>query len=421
MNFNKSPIRTKPWPDNNTIGIEEIEIVNKVLKTGKLSGFEGSYFPTPGFSFYGGKYVRELEEKWSIRYNTKYAISMNSATSAIMASLAALDIGFGDEVIVPVSTMTACAPLSMYFGAIPIFADIEEKTGSICPKSLAKFLSPRTKCIMIVHQYGNPANLKEILKLAKQHNIKVIEDCSQAYDAKYKDQFVGTFGEIGIFSLNINKTIHSGEGGVCITDDEILYKKLCLYRNHGENAVEHLFPDEQIHNMIGLNLRLSEIHAAIGMTQLDKLHDLNNMRIQLANYLIDGLKRFSFLSVIQGYPENENVFYQFPILINPAQFELSIREIHRFLIDQGILILLGPRPLYKQNLYQNKTVFKYGYPFSADENKDIKTNYETKNFPIAEKHEQNVLIFEHCRPPCTFEDMDDVINAFAKLESLSLS
>ncbi|MEM4326259.1 MAG: DegT/DnrJ/EryC1/StrS family aminotransferase, partial [Candidatus Pacearchaeota archaeon] len=201
------PVRKRPWLDNFTLGKEEKQAAIKVIERGYLSLFEGSYKPEPPFSFFGGPFVQELEERWADFYGVKYAVSMNSATSGLYASIGALGIGYGDEVIVSPYTMTACALAPIIYGAIPIFADVNLDSGCLDANSIKEKITSRTKAILVVHQFGIPADMDSIMLIAKKFNLKVIEDCAQAHGAKYKGKFVGTFGDIGVFSLNVNKTI----------------------------------------------------------------------------------------------------------------------------------------------------------------------------------------------------------------------
>ena len=211
-------LRNKPWADNFTIGLREKLAGLKSLNSGYLSLFEGSNTPDPPFSFCGGPYVKRLEKEWSQFYSVNYSIAMNSATSGLYAAIGALEIGYGDEVIVSPYTMTACAMAPLLYGAIPVFADIDQESGCLDPASVEMKISKNTKAIILVHQFGYVAEMTKILDIAKRHKLKVIEDCAQAHGAKYKNLFVGTIGDIGVFSLNVNKTIQSGEGGICTTN-----------------------------------------------------------------------------------------------------------------------------------------------------------------------------------------------------------
>ena len=215
-------IRKKKWQNNITTNKDEVAAVIRVIKSGNLSLFEGSHNAEKPFSFNGGPFVKKLEKNWSKYYRTKNSISFNSATSCLFASIGALNIGYGDEVIVSPYTMTACALAPLIYGAIPIFADVEIETGCLDPQSIKQKITKKTKAIIVVHQFGFPANMEEIVKIAKKKKIKIIEDCAQAHGTKFKGKYVGTFGDIGIFSLNVNKAIQSGEGGICITNSKDL-------------------------------------------------------------------------------------------------------------------------------------------------------------------------------------------------------
>ena len=231
------PLRLKPWLDNLTTSEEEKNAVLRVMDSGYLSLFEGSHTPDPPFSFKGGPEVQSLEYEWSDYHDIKHSISVNSATSGLYASIGALEIGYGDEVIVSPYTMTACAVAPMIYGAIPVFADVELESGSLDPISILERITPRTKAILVVHQFGIPADMDAIMKIAKKHGLKVIEDCAQAHGAKYKGQYVGTIGDIGGFSLNVNKSIQTGDGGVCVSNNDDLAYRLQLISNHGEAVV----------------------------------------------------------------------------------------------------------------------------------------------------------------------------------------
>ena len=272
-----NPVRTDPWLDNITTGEEEKLAVMRVMDSGFLSLFEGSHTPDTPFSFNGGPEVQCLEDEWSDYYGVKHSISVNSATSGLYAAIGALEIGYGDEVIVSPYTMSACAIAPLIYGAIPVFADVELNNGSLDPKSIAERISSRTKAILVVHQFGIPADMDAIMIIAKKHGIKVIEDCAQAHGAKYKDQYVGTIGDIGVFSLNVNKAIQSGEGGVCITNNNNLAYRLRLIRNHGE-AVVDAADYKNIVNIAGFNYRLTELQAAIARVQLKKMNQMNTVR-----------------------------------------------------------------------------------------------------------------------------------------------
>lgn len=421
------PVRVKPWIDNITIGAEEKNAVLRVLDHGYLSLFEGSHNPDRPFSFNGGREVRSLEAEWSEFYGSKYSVSVNSATSGLYAAIGALGLGYGDEIIVSPYTMSACAMAPMIYGAIPIFADVDPNTGCLDPDSILSRLTTRTKAILVVHQFGFPADMDKIMKIAASHKLKIIEDCAQAHGAKFKGQYVGTIGDIGVFSLNVNKTIQSGEGGVCVTNDADLAYRLQLIRNHGE-AVVGAAEYENITNIAGFNYRMTEVTAAISREQLKKLNNLNRKRLNLVEQLKNGLNQYTFFSPLRGPVECEScncnnnskcvsTYYIFPIqfLSNNLNFDRS--TFVEALNAEGMIYYQGyTKPLYLQPVYQRRKLFKHGYPFSAIENRECIQEYSAGLCPVAERfYFDEMVINEHVRCPHTSEDIKDLIQAVEKI------
>ena len=409
------PVRTKPWIDNITTGHEEKQAAMRVFDSGYLSLFEGSHTPDHPFSFKGGPEVQALENEWCEYYSVNYSISMNSATSGLYAAIGALGIGYGDEVIVSPYTMSACAMAPLIYGAIPIFADVELETGSLDPDSIEQNISERTRAILVVHQFGIPADMERIMAIAKKHNLFVIEDCAQAHGAKFQGQYVGTIGHIGVFSMNVNKTIQSGEGCVCTTNDEDLCYRLQLIRNHGE-AVVGPAGYENITNIAGYNYRLSEIHAAVIREQLKKLDSLNDMRLELVQQLTAGLNKFDFLHTPIGRKLCHSTYYVYPLRYIEEKTGVVREEFVNAINAEGVQFYQGyTKPLYLQPVYQKKSLFKNDYPFSAPENQGGKMDYNKGLCPNAEKlYFHEMIINEHIRSPNKKNDINDIIESIRK-------
>ena len=412
------PVRTKKWCDNFTFGEEEKRAAVAAIESGYLSMFEGSYTPDPPFSFHGGPLVQQLERMWCDYYGVKHSVSVNSATSGLYAAIAALEIGYGDEVIVSPSTMTASSVGPLLYGAIPVFADVERMTSALDPDSVERLITGRTRCIIVVHQFGIPADMDRIMSIARRHNIKVIEDCAQAHAAKYKDQYVGTFGDIGIFSLNVNKSIQCGEGGVCTTNDDDLKYRLELVRNHGENVVGPA-GYENILNIIGFNYRLTEIQAAVAIEQFKKLEAINRARIGFVNWLNERLSQFDFLEIMDGRKDCVSTYYTYPILFRPDVAGVHVEEFRTALNTEGMYFARGYKPLYEQPIYQRRMLFKHGYPFGAPENQGSIANYAPGACPMAEMLRNELLISEHIRLPNTLEDFQDIVKSVEKISATS--
>lgn len=255
------------------IGKEEIREVTAVLSEKSLTSS----------SFDGGKRVQQFEKLLSKFVKSKFAVAVNSGTAALQASLYAIDIKPGDEVLVPSFTFVATANSVKSVGAKPVFVDILKDNYTMDPDDLRKKITRRTKAIIPVHLYGHMAYMDEILEMAKKKNIKIIEDASQSLGSKLKGKHSGTFSHLGCFSLYGVKVITSGEGGAIVTDDKKLFEKLRQIRNHG-------LAKNNLTTRLGLNLRLSEISAAIAKIQMKKLPSFLKQRKNNAKILTELLQ-----------------------------------------------------------------------------------------------------------------------------------
>ena len=235
-----------------------------------------------GTKFFGGPKVKELRKTVKIILMLSMP-SPNSWTSGLVTAVGAIGIEPGDEIIVPPWTMCATATAILHWNAIPVFADIEDETFCISPESIEKNISEYTKAIISVDIGGHPSNTKEINKIAKKYNLKVISDTAQAPGALDGEKFAGTLTDIGGYSLNYHKHIHTGEGGILVTNDDQLAERMYLIRNHAEAAVGDM-RIENLSNMLGHNFRLGEIECSIGIEQLKKLESLVKTR-QIAEKL----------------------------------------------------------------------------------------------------------------------------------------
>jgi perosamine synthetase len=407
-----TPVRIKPFSSYNYIGKEEARAAAKVIKSGVLSKFLGCWTD----DFFGGPKIKDLEENWASYTDAKYAVTVNSCTSGLYAACGAIGIGPGDEVIVSPYTMSASASCVLVYNAIPIFADIDEENFCLNPESIEKVITDRTKAIVVVHVMGHPADMDGIMKLALKHKLKVIEDCAQAPGAEYKNKKVGTIGDIGVFSLNYHKHIHTGEGGVAVTNDAELDTRLRLIRNHAEAVVEDMGV-QNIINMLGFNYRMTEIEAAIGIEQLKKLDWLIEKRIRLANYLT---KRLSNIDGIIPPKVNEaakHVYYIYPIKFREDIVGISRDTFSKAVEAEGIPFYQGyTKPLYLQPIYQKQVVYgEKGCPFACQ--------YYGKNIvygkglcPVTERMHYNELLYTNlCYPPLTYRDMDDIVRAIQKV------
>ena len=425
--FGGKPVRKKLFKAYNNIGFPEIRSVIKVMRSGVLSQFVGAWHK----DFYGGAMVQKFENQWADKANAKFAVSVNSNTSGLITALGAANIKPGDEVIVSPWSICASATSPMFWGGIPVFADIDATTFCISPKSIREKLTPRTKAILVVHIMGYPADMDEIMAIAKEFNLVVIEDCAQCPFGHYKGRDLGTIGDMGVFSTNYHKHIHTGEGGVITTNSEYYNERCQLIRNHGEACVEGKNVKD-ISNIIGFNFRLGEIEAAIGIEQLKKFDALQEKRLSNARYLIEKLKGIEYLDLLDYescYCSNSKLclnkcthsYYIQPILYDKAKNSNLHRDIYlkalsaelpsSILREDHPLIGGGyVKPLYLLPIFKNKTGNFHG---SSPDDYD----YSLGSCPVVEElHFDKFIGHEFMRPSMSRKDLDDVVRAFYKID-----
>jgi perosamine synthetase len=397
--------KTKQLPRTNNIGKEEKKAVMRVLNSGILSGF----IATSGQNFFGGKEVVKLENAFRKKFGVKHAVAFNSATTALDAALCAVGIGPGDEVIVPPLTMSATATSVLMNMAIPIFADVKIDTFCLDPRSVEENITDRTKAIIIVDLFGGPADYDKLMKIARKYKLKVIEDSAQALGGKYKDKFLGTIGDIGIFSFNQHKTIHCGEGGMLVTNNKKYANRAQLKRNHGEVATDEKRQHEFI---VGSNYRMGEIEAAIITEQLKKLDFLNRYRIKLAKYLTKKLEKIDGIITPKMMP-GRHVFYQYPFRVEGVDRDKFAKamDAEGFALNQGYV-----KPIYLMRLFHDRKIFMNSdFPFYGIGCESV-TNYHNGSCPNAEDlWEYELLTTTICRYPLTTEHIDRFVKAVKKV------
>jgi perosamine synthetase len=411
------PVRRHLFPAHNTIGLEEKEAAQAVLDSGNLSQFLGAW----SNDFYGGPKVQEFERAWAVHSQTRFVYSVNSNTSGLFAAIGACNIGPGDEVIVSPYTMSASAIAPVIYGAVPVFADIDPRTFCLDPVSIETRITPHTKAILVVHIFGHPADMEAINALARRFNLSVIEDCAQAPGSSYHGKSVGGLGDLGVFSLNYHKHIHTGEGGLVTTNNEDLAEKISLIRNHGEQVVEEKGTTDLI-NTFGFNYRLTELQAAIGIEQLTKLPQLMDIRRQNSKFISERLGAFEGITspyVAEGCSHSyymQAFRYDSDVIGIPrdtflkalrAELPSSHGREKDSLIGGGYV-----RPLYLEPVYQRR-VGKCAFNCPRYEGR---VSYESGLCPVTERmHFSELFTLEYNRPGMTQTDLQDVVNGFEKV------
>lgn len=311
------------------IGQEEIYEVTKVLRSAELSH---------------GRWVEEFEEMFAKYVGTKFAIAVSNGTVALHLSLLSLGIKKGDEVITTPLTFMASSNSILYVGAKPVFIDIDPKTFNINQKLIEQKITVKTKAILPVHLYGLPADLENILRIAKKYNLYVVEDAAQAHGAKIGNKVVGSFGDLGGFSFYSTKNMTTGEGGMITTNNENLAKKIRMFRNHGMEK-------KYFHDILGFNFRMTNIQAAIGIQQLKKLNHFNQIRINNAKFLTVNLSAVDSIQTPFIPTGLTHVFHQYTILIKNGKEKRN--DLSSYLQKNGVATMIYyPIPVHKQKFMQ---------------------------------------------------------------------
>ncbi len=404
---------TKQFKRYNSIGKEEAVAAQQVLEAGVLSKFLGCWDP----DFYGGEQVRKFENCWKEYFRVKNAIAVNSNTSGLMAAVGALGIEPGDEVKVSPWTMCASATSILVWNAIPVFADIETETFGLDPFSIEKNITRRTKAIIVTDIFGHAAKLDEIMAIAKKYELKVIEDCAQAPGAMYKGKFVGTIADVGVFSLNYHKHIHTGEGGVCVTNDDGIAERIRLIRNHAEAVVSEK-PVDSFVNMLGFNFRLGELEAAIGIEQLKKINALVGARSSAANQISKGLEGLKGLRTPIVKKDCSHVYYMYPLILDTAALGVPRSKILEALHAEGVDCNGGYCNIHLLPIYQKKICYgSKGFPWTK-ENYSGDVSYSKGICPNAEKlHDETYIGIEMCLYEYSSDEVEQLVAAFRKVWS----
>ena len=311
-----------------TFGPEELEAVRLCLATGTLTSTKGNF-------------VRQLETSFAAKIGAKFAYACSSGTAAIHCAIAALNPEPGDEIITTsITDMGAITPF-IYQGAIPVFCDVDPHTYNVTAEAIEKCISPKTRAIMVTHLFGNPCNMGPILALANRHGIPVIEDCAQSYLTTWRDQYVGTIGAIGCFSLQQGKHITTGEGGIVTTNDDSLARRIYLFINkawgYGDAKPDHYF--------VAPNYRMSELLGAVAVAQLSKLDAVVESRIHAAAALTTQLEGVPGIETPVITDNSVHTFWKYCLRVDETVIPGGTVALGAALKNSGILC--SPRYIQK--------------------------------------------------------------------------
>ena len=269
-----------------------------------------------------GEYVTRFEKLNSEYYGTEFGVAVSNGTVALHLALVALGIGPGDEVIIPDLTFAATANAILYTGATPVLADVEYGSWTIDVESAEQLVNEKTKAIIPVHLYGQPCDMTAVSAFAKKYGLYIVEDCAEAHGAEFNGKKIGSFGDISCFSFYGNKIITCGEGGICLTDDETLVDKMKILRDHGMSKSKRYW-----HDSIGFNYRMTNMQAALGCAQMERIDEILNNRARIEKGYNDRLSAIPCVKIQNSIPDREKVCWLYSIIIDINESGKSIEEI----------------------------------------------------------------------------------------------
>ena len=360
-----------------SFGPEEIEALKRVLESGTLTSTKGSA-------------VKQLEGSLAATIGSRFVYACNSGTSAIHAAVAAVDPEPGDEIIcTPITDMGALSPV-LYQSAIPVFADVDPRSGNVTPESIEARISERTKAIVVTHLFGLPCDMTSIMAIANRHKIPVIEDCAQAFLASSNHHFVGTLGAIGCFSMQQGKHMTCGEGGFVTTDNDDFARRMFLFINkawgYGDSNPDHYF--------LALNSRLSELQGAVALAQLQKLAPGVEQRIRLAEEFRVRIEGTPGLRLPQIPEESRHTYWRYCLGVDPSEIHGGAHALAAGLRKHGVMTAPGyiQKPAFETQVFKEQRTFgRSRFPFNLARPEAL--DYSPELFPGTYQALKEMLVF----------------------------
>ena len=311
-----------------------------------------------GWNTQHSDYIKKFEEEFGGYVGAKYSMATSSCTGAMHLTMVALGYGPGDEIIIPEITWIATAAAVRYVGATPVFCDVDRESWTMCPKSLERAITPRTKAIMPVHIYGHPCEMDPIWDLAKKHNLTIIEDAAQSIGAEYKGRKTGSLGDVGVFSFQGAKAIVTGEGGIYVSNNDEITKKFKFYWDQGRD------PHKTLYNLdIGYKYKMSNVQASIGLAQIRRVNEIVERKIQIFKWYQERLGGLSdLISLNAQKPWAKNIYWMSSIVLGDKvtiprdEFIGKLKE--RMIDSRPIFYPLSSLPMFSN--MDNKNAYHVG-------------------------------------------------------------
>jgi perosamine synthetase len=398
-----TPVRTTPLPTPpRDVGPNALEYVRQVLESGRLNRTAG------------GVWVKRLEEEFARFYGVRHCTASTSGTAAIHLAVGALNPDPGDEIITsPITDMGTIIPI-LAQNAIPVFADVQRETFNIDPDDVERRITPRTRAIIPVHLGGNPCDMGRILDIARRHSLMVIEDCSQAYCASYQGRWVGTLGDIGCFSMQQSKHFTVGDGGLTITNDDELGRKIALFADKGwprysaEGAREYL--------SFGFNYRMTELQGAVAVAELPLLPSVIERRIRNGNRLTELLRGLPGIYPQKVAPGNQSTYWFYALRAVPEETGVHPELIAKALRAEGIACsyrYIG-KPIFLYEALRRKRIYGHSsFPFDLQDPAHA-VRYDEGECPNCERA-LNEMLTVPLHEAFTEQDVQDIATAFWKV------
>lgn len=387
-----------------TLGDEELACLKGAIESGTLTSTKGNY-------------VKHFETDFARMLGSKHAHACASGSAAVHIAVAAINPEPGDEIVTTsITDMGALTPI-LYQGAIPVFADVDPTTYNVTARTIEKVISERTKAIIVTHLFGNPCEMEDIMRLAKSRNIAVIEDCAQSFLTSWDDSYVGTLGSIGCFSLQQGKHITTGEGGVVVTDDDALARRMFLYINkawgYGDAKPDHYF--------LALNYRMSELQGAVAWAQLKKLKGVVASRTRSADELTRQIGDIAGLQTPQVNARAIHTYWKYCVNVDESLIPGGAVALAGQLKERGIAS--APRyiqkPAFRCEVFRDQRTFGNSrWPFTLARPEAV--DYDDSHFPGSLQALKHILVLPW-NEKYTQEHVDFIANAIresvAKLKS----
>jgi len=377
------PVRTKPFPVPQRFEGNELRYLEEALQQNTLF-------------YYAGNFVKRFTQTFAEMYDMKYCVAASSCTAAIHAALAGLEIGPGDEVIVsPITDMGGIIGV-LALSATAIFADVDPHTLNMTADAIRAVVTERTKAILITHLAGNPCEMDEIVALAKEKGVYLVEDCAQAYGSFYKGQRVGTFGDVSCFSTNEFKHISTGDGGMCLTNNEVVAKQIQLFTDKGYNRGAVAISDVRGVQRLCLNYRMTELQGAVGLAQLEKLDYICNSTTALGAQLSKQLSGIRGLMPPKVMDHNICSYWLYILYLDLDEFPCDVHRFAEALNAEGIEASAGyiGRPIYEYDLFTKNNFYPGKSCPHGCLNYPPQVKYERGLCPVAEKSLEHIIMLK---------------------------